>query len=556
MNPPEIHNKTSPSRKSAYSILNPFCYFNCTCQMDIFFISCLFILCATTAYIGAVPTHIFGHDIFFLLDNSWRVVNGQRPHLDYTSAWGPLSFVIFALGLKLSHFTANGIGYGTALFGLIIGLWTYRLGRYRLQPFARLIFSLFMVGMIIAPYALSFGVLATTNAMIYNRFGYALLGLILLESMQPVQNLHVKTSELLDGFSTGAAVALTFFLKISYFFAAILLIVGISIIIRQFARNRIFGFILGFSLISTAFLFYLDFNLQAIFHDLQMAAGARSKSLSYNELLNKFTWNAVYLPGVILFSIASARAMSSKGLHWKNLKLPFIGTLVFVTDMFLILTNQQRFELPLIASFSLIVINNVTTHYRTRQNEGFLPFNRTYVILLLVGAAFFLPIFVSQFISLAYAAMEKNDPSRLESTSPFKQPCLADLLLYEGNQPSSNGRQYTTYINEGVALLQAVSKKDETVQTIDMFNPFPFALGRKPPTGGIAAAAYNYTFSDNHRPSDDQFFGNADIVMVPKKPAATGSYHFGILKIYGPALKRDFYPVEESEWWYLYRRIK
>jgi hypothetical protein len=514
------------------------------------------VLCITTIYIGVVPTHKFGHDTFFLLDNSWRVVNGQRTHVDYTSAWGPLSFILFALGLKLSHFTANGIGYGTAIFGFVIGLWSYRLGRDRLQSLTRVFFSLFMVGLVISPYALSYGVLATTHAMVYNRFGYALLGLILLESMQPLQYPHVKTSEWLGGFSTGVAVALTFFLKISYFFAAILLIGGISLICMRFARNRLFGFILGFSLITIAFLFYLDFDLQAIFHDLQMAAGARSESLPYNHLLNKFTMNAVYLPGVILFGFASMMAMGSKRQPWKNLQLPLIGALVFVTDLFLIFTNQQWFELPLIASFILIVFNNVTVHYRNEQSKGFFPSNRTYVMLLLVGAAIFLPIFVSQYVALAHAAMEKRNPPKISLITRFTQPCLTEVLLYEGETVSSNGRQYTTYINEGVSLLLAVSKNHETVQTIDMFNPFPFALGRKPPTGGIAAAAYNYTFSDNHRPSDDQYFGNADIVMVPKKPAADGGYHFGALKIYGPALKRNFSLAAETDWWYLYRRKK
>jgi hypothetical protein len=191
-----------------------------------------------------------------------------------------------------------------------------------------------------------------------------------------------------------------------------------------------------------------------------------------------------------------------------------IGALVFVTDLFLIFTNQQWFELPLIASFILIVFNNVTVHYRNEQSKGFFPSNRTYVMLLLVGAAIFLPIFVSQYVALAHAAMEKRNPPKISLITRFTQPCLTEVLLYEGETVSSNGRQYTTYINEGVSLLLAVSKNHETVQTIDMFNPFPFALGRKPPTGGIAAAAYNYTFSDNHRPSDDQYFGNADIVMV------------------------------------------
>ena len=433
MGDPNKHNKTYDTATSSGRLLKLFRLVRYgTCQTDIFFITCLLLLCITTIYIGAVPTHKFGHDIFFLLDNSWRVVNGQRPHVDYTSAWGPLSFIIFALGLKLSHFTANGIGYGTALFGFVIGLWSYRLGRDRLQSLTRVLFSLFMVGLVIAPYALSYGVLATTSAMIYNRFGYALLGLILLESMQPVQYPHVNTSEWLGGFSTGVAVALTFFLKISYFFAALLLIGGISIISTRFARNRLFGFILGFSLISMAFLFYLDFDLQAIFHDLQMAAGARSESLPFYHLLNKFTMNAVYLPGVILFGIASAMAMGSKRLHWKDLQLPLIGALVFVTDLFLIFTNQQWFELPLIASFVLIVSNNITVHYRNEQNKGFLPSYRTYIILLLVGAAIFLPIFVSQYVALAHAALEKKNHARYRISYSFQATLLDGFITLRG----------------------------------------------------------------------------------------------------------------------------
>ena len=94
------HDKTYDTVKSADKLLNLIIYFkNGKYYKDIFFITCLLFLCFTTIYIGAVPTNIFGHDIFFLLDNSWRVVNGQRPHLDYTSAWGSLTFVIFALGL-------------------------------------------------------------------------------------------------------------------------------------------------------------------------------------------------------------------------------------------------------------------------------------------------------------------------------------------------------------------------------------------------------------------------------------------------------------------------
>jgi hypothetical protein len=272
--------------------------------------------------------------------------------------------------------------------------------------------------------------------------------------------------------------------------------------------------------------------------------------------LKKLSLNAVYLPGVIVFGFASTVTVGKNRLQWKDFQLSLIGALVFLTDMFLIFTNQQWFELPLIASFILIATNNFTVHHNNGQNNPCFTSSRTYAILLLVGATIFLPIFVSQYVALAHAAMEKNNPPGIRSVTRFTQPCLRDLLLYEGETPESNGRQYTTYVNKGVSMLLAFSNRDETVLTIDMFNPFPYALGRMPPSGGIAAAAYNYTLSEKHRPSDDRFFGDAHIVMVPKKPAAGDIFYYGFLKIYEPALKKRYYLVTQSDWWYLYRRRK
>jgi hypothetical protein len=68
----------------------------------VLFLVCLLSMCATAALMGAVPTHQYGHDIFTLLENGWRVVNGQRPHVDYASPWGPVMFLVVGLGLTLS----------------------------------------------------------------------------------------------------------------------------------------------------------------------------------------------------------------------------------------------------------------------------------------------------------------------------------------------------------------------------------------------------------------------------------------------------------------------
>ena len=54
--------------------------------------------------------------------------------------------------------------------------------------------------------------------MIYNRYGYALLGLMLLETFEAARGARGRNSdEWIGGISTGAALSLTLFLKASYF---------------------------------------------------------------------------------------------------------------------------------------------------------------------------------------------------------------------------------------------------------------------------------------------------------------------------------------------------
>ena len=150
-------------------------------KYHIFFLCCLTAIVGATFFVGAVPTRIFGNDIFFLLDNGWRVVNGQATHVDFTSAWGAVTFLVTGLGLMLSDYSVDGIGYGSAVFGLIIGLWSYYLGRHRLIPILQILLSLYIVSLIVAPVPLGVPFRISSHAMVYNRYGYALLALILID---------------------------------------------------------------------------------------------------------------------------------------------------------------------------------------------------------------------------------------------------------------------------------------------------------------------------------------------------------------------------------------
>jgi hypothetical protein len=151
------------------------------------FFAGLAVICGVTAFIGAVPTRIYGHDIFTYLATGWRVISGQRPHVDFASPWGPVGFLASALGLTISHYSANGIGYGSAIVALIVGTWSFFRGKNRLASSPRLTLSFFLAALVAAPYPLGLSPFTSSHAMLYNRYGYGLLGLILLETFAVVR---------------------------------------------------------------------------------------------------------------------------------------------------------------------------------------------------------------------------------------------------------------------------------------------------------------------------------------------------------------------------------
>jgi hypothetical protein len=524
------------------------------CGRWYFFPVCLIVICGTAFFIGAVPTRVCGHDIFFLLENGWRVVNGQHPHVDYASAWGPVTFLIAGLGLTLSGFTVDGIGYGNAIFGLLISLWSYRLVRDRLEPIPRMLISLYLIGLVVAPYPLGWGVFHTSYAMVYNRFGYALLGLIMLESFETVGGQKREKEEWIGGFSSGVAAGLALFLKITYFFVAALLIGG-SVFLRGLPRRRLLGMIAGFPLVAIVMLAYLGFDIQAVLGDWKMAAGSRAGSVSLPDLKWKFLVNTPILVLNVCLGIFGSLAVENGRPGRRNYQLLIFAALVFAADILLIFSNNQKMQLPLATIFSLVVVNKVVARNRTLQDPEADPARTSCRAALFAGGVFFLLQFALELSGLAHGALLKAWPSNLRSVVRFTEPRLVPLLLYDDlSEPRSNGRQYVTYVNEGINLLRNNTSMDETVLTMDMVNPFPYALGRRPAVGGIAATAYRYTLSEMYRPSDERYFGTADIVMVPKQPTLPEWYFDGYYRIYEQGLHDRFRLVAESDMWYLYRR--
>src|ERR1035441_3948809 len=90
-------------------------------------------------------------------------------------------FLIDAVGLRLAGLRPEGLGYATAIFGGLVSIWAYLVARRRVSPEAACVVGIYTLLLIAAPFSLGYGPLNFSHAMIYNRYGFALLGIIVLE---------------------------------------------------------------------------------------------------------------------------------------------------------------------------------------------------------------------------------------------------------------------------------------------------------------------------------------------------------------------------------------
>ncbi len=187
---------------------------------------CVLCVAALTASLGAIHARLYGHDIFFLLDNGWRALHGQRVHVDYVSAWGPLTFLLVAAGLAASGGSVAAVTYANAMFAVGAGLWAIWLAAGRSRSFLVVIWASFVALMAAAPFALGDPPAMTSQAMIYNRYGDVLLFLAMLECFVPGRRKWLEPT------LTGCVLGLLLFLKVSYFLIAVPM-VALPLLFRQ-----------------------------------------------------------------------------------------------------------------------------------------------------------------------------------------------------------------------------------------------------------------------------------------------------------------------------------
>jgi hypothetical protein len=469
-----------------------------------------------------------------------------------------VAYLITAAGLAISRGRVGGIGFGDTLIGMTIGLWSYALLSRRYKGGLVILGSLWATALAIAPFPLGEDFSISSHAMAYNRWGYALLSLVLLECY-PSPRVETQRGRfaLAGGFSTGLLCAILLFLKVTYSAVGMGLVIISFALWRHSGRTRIQGLFLGFLPFTLAILFYLHFDLTAVLRDMRMAAISRLSHVPDGRLVDSFLRN-IDLPllGTGLLALASTLVLPVTGVRGIRRfllsgRLVVIVVAVYLGGALLLATNAQRSGFPLSAAVALVMLNHIWDFHRRACRSRV-------AALTLLGLLIILPPFVTSTAGLACAAWESSIPPAPDAAR-FSSPRLSAIVLYDYEgavNARSNGSALASNINDGTDILKRCTSERDRILTFDVYNPFPFALKRTPPRGGMVGAVYNYTFCDRYHPAPDVMFGEADVVMFPKFPASDPYYFNGLLATYALDLEKRFVRQAESAAWILYRRSR
>jgi hypothetical protein len=510
----------------------------------------VFLVCGLAAFVGMPPLRLFAHDIFFALDNAYRVCQGQVPHRDFASAWGPLIYLIHATGLLLSGMRPAALAYANALFAAPISLWAYWTARNRMAAVPAFTMSVYTALLIVAPFALGFLPTAFTFAMVYNRYGYALLGIIVVEcGLQSLARASGNRQAVKGAASVGVAWALLAFLKITCAIAAVPFL-AIAAAYGTHRKKRLAALCAGAGGVTVPLLAYLRFDLPDMVRDLAAAASGRS-----HTWVSWHVFNADFvIEGIPLVLLAAATVIAREGKPRDASERALLVAATLAVGSFLVATNQQPNLMPLNA-YAALVLGNAAV--RAARAAGGLALLRRRLILVLMGLNV-LPILCLNAGSLLAATARPAEPAlrfaSLRGASIVFDP-LPDVVTSERDGP-----RYVAEVNEGLQLIRRRTEPAAGVLTLDMFNPFNYLLNRPSPCGGMSAAAYNYTFSDTMHPTADRYFGDALYVLVRKYSLDSKDFDLqdyfsqGLLRIYLPGLRQRFSVIEETPHWVLWRR--
>ena len=510
----------------------------------------LILICLAKGFVGAGPIRAYTHDSFATMDGAWRVWNGQRPYADFYSDPGPLALIPITLAMNFSQGVA-AINWGICFLGIIVALAAVPVVFGRLSAHFATLYCSSLVLLAIAPFPMGEVPTMGSQGMFYNRSGYALLGVLLVECVCTLRDNTRRHGEFLGGVTAGVAWAIGLFVKFTYGVLGVILVCA-TLRLRQQTRGRWLGIALGLFAIGTPVLIFLRFDVVAIIDWLRYMGTTRHVDLLL--LVEKSFLATPLLASVMAFGAATAMILRRSGFSRLGRKLIWVLLISGSIDLAALATNNvhQVAEFRFSALAIILLVDGLAASVRAQESH-----HLSQKVLLVWGITFAVSFPVLDLGGLTVSVVRP-----LLQRSRFPQQRIAAavpdvMIAAEYSKPGGNS-PFIEQLNDGIVLLQHDSKPTEKVAAFLWANPFPYLLRRPPARGGSLSYDYGANFNDHSSLSGDFAFGGADVVMVPKflEDGSPQLVPHPILAIYGPFLASHFVPVGESRFWLLYRHVR
>jgi hypothetical protein len=495
---------------------------------------------------GTGPINEYGHDVFLLLDGGWRILNGQVPYRDFYLSLGPLEYMITAFGMLLTQGSTQGIAIGNIVFGAVAGIWGWLLSRRRMPAIPALLVAAWLILTATLPTPLGLSPQILSCAMIYNRHGYALLGIVLVECA-----FASERSRFWGGASSGIALALTAFLKLNFFGVAGLLLLA-TIPLRREEMPRAWGIVMGLAGTVAVFLFYLRFAISAFLYDMQLTIQARSSRLAVAGEFGFLVGN----PRIVTVAVVTLLTilLITRGRLWQrsSVRILLLGGAVLATSVLFIQTNCADSGDKLIFLWEIVLVGALGgTYARCKEKVAVAT-----VMTLCLGGVF--SDFFMDAESVRTLVHYQSASVRSQGIS-ISHSGMDRLRFYELNQRNSsfvfdNGHSIVEIVNDGLTMLEDSSKQTESVLTLGFIEPFAYILRRRPALGGSPWLVLGDNFPTAQSLNGSLVFGNADLLMLPHYPSSNMKSDADLAAAYHPYIVQHFDFVASSQWWSLYRR--
>lgn len=451
----------------------------------------------------------YSWDSPLLLDGAWRISGGQVPHRDFYSFWGDLPLYATWLGFKMDKPCMSAIDCGNLVVMVFIGTAAMLMLRRRTSAFYAFLISLFLTLLIVTPRALGNPYDWIDHAMLYDRYGEALLALYACILFIPAKG-GAPLWKWLDLVVGGLLLAALLGCKVTYF------TLGVGLLFVAWATRHI-GLrealaCLGCAAVWLALVLTLTrIPLAPMIHDYRIMTASQRFGRRAFGVLRKGSKSIWALPVLWLLIWEVFQGESNESGRQPAMRRSILTVTAFYGAAVLLLaSNSQVGETPLlaIAAFSGAEMIRRQSHSESgsstfavgRQLAGLL------FVLVFLGPTMLADLKTTRFTMHVAATRNWFSPAALESSH------LRDFRFAKDRR-TLDSQAYAADLDDGIELLRRHANPQMRLCALLYSDPFEIALGLPPASGGLICFD-TLALSRASHPALSFLLGNATHVLV------------------------------------------